>query len=99
MAHCDVVHVPGRGAMCAPSLLVPGLGKCGTNAIKTYTELHPRMRWPDFSETAFDPSDISVADFVREHNPDGAVVPGSGLMWAAKHPGMEKKDPYPFARR
>lgn len=92
---CDVFHIDGR-ALCAPAIFVPAFGKCGTNAFKSYTELHPQIKWPQDSETEFDPSQISGADFVRQNNP--GVTPEDNFVWAAKAPAMAGVDPARLAR-
>ena len=82
---CDVVNVPGKGDFCAPAIFVPGFGKCGTNAIKAYTELHPLVKWPAASEVRFDPEVISPQDLVKLHSP--GVRPNDDFVWMVKHPG------------
>ena len=79
----------GTHELCGPALLVPGLGKCGTNALTKYLELHPRVRNTNDSEAMFDPRDVSPTAFVQKHNP--GVLPGDPLVWIAKHPGLENR--------
>ena len=81
---CDVFDVPGRGPLCGPALLLPAFGKCGTNAVKDYSELHPNIRWPQRAETLFDPDVISPVAFVAANNP--GVIPSDSLVWMAKAP-------------
>lgn len=87
----------GTHELCGPALLVPGLGKCGTNALTKYLELHPRVRNTNDSEAMFDPRDVSPTAFVQKHNP--GVLPGDPLVWIAKHPGLENRHADVLARR
>ena len=87
----------GTHELCGPALLVPGLGKCGTNALTKYLELHPRVRNTNDSEAMFDPRDVSPTAFVRQHNP--GVLPGDPLVWIAKHPGLENRHADVLGRR
>jgi hypothetical protein len=92
----------GTHELCGPALLIPGLGKCGTNALTKYLQMHPRVRNTDFfnpnnSEAMFDPRDVSPTAFVRMHNPD--VTPNDPLVWIAKHPGLENRNADLLARR
>lgn len=87
----------GTHELCGPALLVPGLGKCGTNALTKYLELHPRVRNTNDSEAMFDPRDVSPTAFVRQHNP--GVLPGDPLVWVAKHPGLENRHADVLGRR
>ena len=82
---CDKVQVNGR-TMCAPALFVPGLGKCGTNALKTYTDHHPRLLWSHDSEVLFDPKTISAVELSKQHNP--GVTPEDNRLWAVKAPAL-----------
>ena len=93
---CDV-FVDGARQLCGPALLVPGLGKCGTNALSFYLGLHPWVRTTNVSEVMFDPREVAPAEFVRRHNP--GVAPGDRLVWIAKHPGLEKRHASVLARR
>eukprot|EP00965_Chrysotila_dentata_P199510 6179424-Pleurochrysis_carterae.AAC.1 len=93
---CDVVQVKGV-SMCAPALFVPGFGKCGTNALKTYTGLHPKMRWPAKSEIAFDPKDISPEELVKRSNP--GVYPHDEYIWGVKDPRTVTKSASGLATR
>ena len=93
---CDV-FVDGARQLCGPALLVPGLGKCGTNALSFYLGLHPWVRTTNVSEVMFDPREVAPAEFVRRHNP--GVAPGDRLVWIAKHPGLENRHASVLARR
>ena len=93
---CDVFNVPGKGPMCGPAAFVPAFGKCGTNAFKAYTELHPHVKWPHQSEINFDPADTPAMDLVRLHNP--GVRPDDAHVWMVKHPSMEARGPGLAAR-
>lgn len=84
---CDVFNVPGKGDMCAPAIFVPAFGKCGTNALKAYTELHPHVKWPLKSEVDFDPDVISPVDLIAQHSP--GVWPDDPNVWMVKHPALE----------
>ena len=87
----------GTHELCGPALLIPGLGKCGTNALKDYLALHPRVRETNASEAMFDPRDISPSKFVSMHNP--GVTPDDPFVWIAKHPGLENRHADVLARR
>ena len=87
----------GTHELCGPALLIPGLGKCGTNALSKYLELHPRVRNTNDSEAMFDPRDVSPTAFVRMHNP--GVTPRDPFVWIAKHPGLENRLADVLARR
>eukprot|EP00965_Chrysotila_dentata_P034172 1137271-Pleurochrysis_carterae.AAC.3 len=94
---CDIVRVDGVDK-CAPALFVPGFGKCGTNALKTYTDLHPHMRWPQLSETKFDPAKVTPEDLVRANNP--GVYPSDEFIWGVKSPSeSDSMDADGLARR
>ena len=82
---CDEFTVGGR-KVCAPALFVPGVGKCGTNALKAYTGTHPRLRWANKSEVPFDPDDVSPEELIRDNNP--GVTADDNLLWAIKAPAM-----------
>ena len=81
---CDVFTVPGVGERCGPALFLPAFGKCGTNAIREYTSLHPMIRWPRTPEPWFDPKDVNPLDFVSSENP--GVTPQDELVWMVKAP-------------
>jgi len=93
---CDRVW-NGTRTVCGPQLLIPGLGKCGTNAIANYLALHPRVRLTNQSEVMFDPRDVSVSELVARHNPD--VTPENEYVWIMKHPGLENRHASVLARR
>ena len=93
---CDLFW-NGSHSLCGPALLVPGLGKCGTNALANYLALHPRVRLTNQSEVLFDPRDANATELVVRHNP--GVTPGSGLAWIVKHPGLENRHASVLARR
>ena len=82
---CDEFTVGGR-KVCAPALFVPGVGKCGTNALKAYTGTHPRLRWANKSEVPFDPDDVSPEELIGDNNP--GVTADDNLLWAIKAPAM-----------
>ena len=86
---CDEFVVDGR-RLCGPSLLVPGMGKCGTNAIRSYTALHPSIKWSTDSEIDFDPRETDPVDLIRRHSP--GVTPHDPFVWALKHPACGDKD-------
>jgi hypothetical protein len=87
----------GTRTVCGPRLLIPGLGKCGTNAIANYLALHPRVRLTNQSEVMFDPRDVPVSELVTRHNPD--VTPEDAYVWIMKHPGLENRHASVLARR
>ena len=88
--------MPGKGLMCGPAAFVPAFGKCGTNALKAYTELHPHVKWPLQSEVNFDPDVISPVDLIAQHSP--GVYPGDPNVWMVKHPALERGGA-PLAKR
>lgn len=96
MKPCDSVW-NGTHALCGPALLIPGLGKCGTNAIANYLALHPRVKLTNQSEVMFDPRDVPVDALVRQHNP--GVGPDDPYVWVMKHPGLENRHASVLARR
>lgn len=81
MPGCDVFHVAGK-KLCGPALIVPAWAKCGTNAFKEYTALHPLVKWPEQSEVMFDPAMMSPYEFVAKYNP--GVTPSDPHVWMAK---------------
>ena len=78
-------HQPGSHAaltLCAPSLFIAGLGKCGTNALAEHLAKHPRVRGMS-REVAWDPRETPPKALVR-HRP---VRPNETRnVWVAKHP-------------
>ena len=87
---CDVFTTKDGRMLCGPSLLVPGWGKCGTNALAQYTSQHPRIKWSQKSEILFDPRAVDPADLVAKHNP--GVTPDDPYVWAIKN-NQEWMDP------
>ena len=93
---CDPFEIEDK-TLCGPALLVPAFGKCGTNALASYSKLHPFIKWTDVSEVNFDPETQDPAELVASHNP--GVRPKDPYVWAVKCPDLWPKDPRDLAVR
>ena len=87
---CDVFVMPDGRRLCGPALFVPAFGKCGTNALSSYTLAHPNVRWSHASEVRFDPRKQNPATLVLQHNP--GVTPDDDFVWAIKSPAEAHKE-------
>lgn len=76
---CDVFDVNGK-QLCAPALFVPGIMKCGTNAMREYLSIHPLIKWNTQSEIDF--RSFEPQELVAKYNP--GVTPHDNLIWAIK---------------
>ncbi len=90
---CDVFTASWGEKLCGPALIVPGMGKCGTNSLFTYTVPHPHLKWTEESEPP------EILDFMNNGgSPEAArslveaVNPGVGPdgpeIWAIKNPAI-----------
>ena len=91
---CDVFEIDGK-KLCGPSLLLPGMGKCSTNALDEYTRIYAKIKWATKgghrAEIDFDPRNVDLAELVRTYNP--GVTPDDPYVWAIKDPVSGEKDP------
>ena len=87
---CDVFTTIDGRRLCGPSLILPGWGKCGTNALARYLSQHPLVKWPATSEIEFDPRKIDPLTLVTRHNP--GVWADDDYVWAIKY-NYEGTDP------
>lgn len=78
---CDVFQHNGM-AVCGPGLFLIGMGKCGTNAFKSYTLRYKDVKWHMKSEIDFNPHFVKPEQLM-EFNPN--VVPGDSKVWFIKH--------------
>ena len=86
MSPCDAVTIHRADKhvvpLCAPSLFIVGVGKCGTNALAEHLAEHPHVRGMN-REVAWDPLETPPKSLVRLRN----VQPNDTRhTWAAKHP-------------
>ena len=100
MPRCETIVVhrlrgsTGSHSLCAPSLFVAGVGKCGTNALAEHLAHHPSVRSMS-RELAWDPKDTPPTALVRAK----MVFPNESKVWIAKHPKYATYDVSSLASR
>eukprot|EP00928_Gymnodinium_smaydae_P075229 TRINITY_DN58230_c0_g1_i1.p1 TRINITY_DN58230_c0_g1~~TRINITY_DN58230_c0_g1_i1.p1 ORF type:complete len:359 (-),score=38.06 TRINITY_DN58230_c0_g1_i1:74-1150(-) len=85
---CDVFFHKGK-RVCGPSVFILGVGKCGTNGLKSYMAAHPQIKFTKESEVRWllQNKTFSVST-ILDHNP--GVMPEDTFQWVIKHPGAFK---------
>jgi len=82
---CDSFVVNGV-LRCGPSILIPGAGKCGTNALASYLTSHPHINATHVAEVFFDPDSVSPSELIEKSAPD--VLPSDPNVWLIKDPSV-----------
>jgi len=86
-APCDVYYGEKGEELCGPSILIVGVGKCGTNKVSRHIGYYygDKVKTTRESEVRFDPYTYDVVSVVKNQNP--GVKPGDDAVWMIKHPG------------